>query len=79
MRRGLVKRRKRQRNRATGTPLSHVVAPNELWCADYKGEFMLADRRYCCPLTISDFASRYLLALRGMNGRNSPAVPHGYN
>ena len=30
------------------------------WCADYKGEFMLADRRYCYPLTISDFASRYL-------------------
>src|SRR5882762_197163 len=20
--------------------------PNDLWCADYKGEFMLADRRY---------------------------------
>jgi transposase InsO family protein len=31
-----------------------------LWCADYKGEFMLADRRYCYPLTITDFASRYL-------------------
>lgn len=61
-RHGLVKRRKRRRNRATGTPLSHVAAPNELWCADYKGEFMLADRRYCYPLTVSDFASRYLLA-----------------
>jgi putative transposase len=32
-------------------------------CAGYKGEFMLADRRYCYPLTISDFASRYLLAM----------------
>ena len=30
-------------------------------CADYKGEFMLADRRYCYPLTITDFASRYLI------------------
>ncbi len=64
-RHGLVKRRKRRRNRATGTPLSHVAAPNELWCADYKGEFMLADRRYCYPLTISDFASRYPVGLRG--------------
>ena len=35
---------------------------NELWCADYKGEFMLADRRYCYPLTITDFASRYLIS-----------------
>jgi putative transposase len=32
-----------------------------LWCADYKGEFMLADRRYCYPLTVTDFASRYLI------------------
>jgi len=29
--------------------------------ADYKGEFMLADRRYCYPLTITDYASRYLI------------------
>jgi hypothetical protein len=25
------------------------------------GEFMLGDRRYCYPLTITDFSSRYLL------------------
>ena len=66
-RHGLVKRHKRRRNRATGTPLSHVAAPNQLWCADYKGEFMLADRRYCYPLTISDFASRYLLACEALS------------
>ena len=29
---------------------------------DYKGEFMLADRRYCYPLTIIDFATQYLIA-----------------
>ncbi len=40
--------------------------PNELWCADYKGEFMLADRRYCYPLTISDFASRYLISCEAL-------------
>lgn len=61
-RNGLVKRRKRRRNKAEGTPLSQAKEPNELWCADYKGEFMLADRRYCYPLTISDYASRYLIA-----------------
>jgi hypothetical protein len=34
---------------------------SDLWCADFKGEFMLADKRHCYPLTITDFASRYLL------------------
>lgn len=60
-RHGLVKHRKRRRYKAQGTALAHVTEPNALWCADYKGEFMLADRRYCYPLTISDYASRYLI------------------
>ena len=41
--------------------------PNDLWCADYKGEFMLADRRYCYPLTISDFATRYLFSCEALS------------
>ena len=66
-RHGLVKRRVRRRNRATGTALSFPGQPNDLWCADYKGEFMLADRRYCYPLTITDFASRYLFACEALS------------
>lgn len=66
-RRGLVKRRRSRRPRAEGTPLSQALSPNELWCADYKGEFMLADRRYCYPLTITDFASRYLFACEALS------------
>jgi putative transposase len=66
-RHGLVKRRKRRRNRARGTALSASAEPNALWCADYKGEFMLADRRYCYPLTITDFASRYLIACEALS------------
>jgi putative transposase len=66
-RNGLVKRRSRHRREPReGTPLSQSQQPNELWCADYKGEFMLADRRYCYPLTITDFASRYLLACEAL-------------
>ena len=60
-RHGLVKRNGRRRNRATGTPLSDGAAPNDLWCADFKGEFKLGDGRYCYPLTVTDHASRYLL------------------
>ena len=37
------------------------AAPNELWCADFKGEFKLGNGRYCYPLTVTDHASRYLL------------------
>jgi len=61
-RHGLVTRgRRRNFYKAEGTGLSRPDQPNDLWCADYKGEFMLADRRYCYPLTLTDFASRYLL------------------
>jgi len=41
-RHGLVKRQKRRRYRAEGTQLSHATSANQLWCADYKGEFLFA-------------------------------------
>jgi transposase InsO family protein len=60
-RHGLVARARRRRGRAEGTPLSAGTAPNDLWCADYKGEFKLGNGRYCYPLTVTDHASRTLL------------------
>lgn len=60
-RRGLVKRGGGRRHRACGTPLSPGAAPNDLWCADFKGEFKLGNGRYCYPLTVTDQASRFLL------------------
>ncbi len=65
-RHGLVKRRKRRRYKAQGTELREVRAPNALWCADYKGEFRLGNKKYCYPLTITDYRSRYLLACEGL-------------
>jgi putative transposase len=65
-RKGLVERRARRRYKARGTALSRPLQPNELWCADFKGEFMLADRRYCFPLTITDFATRYLICCEAL-------------
>jgi len=68
-RHGLVTRgRRRSLYKAEGTALSHPTAPNQLWCVDYKGEFQLADHRYCYPLTITDFASRYLLCCEALEG-----------
>ena len=66
-RHGLVTRRRRGRPHLQGTGLSRPSQPNDLWCADYKGEFMLADRRYCYPLTVTDFASRYLLLCEALS------------
>jgi putative transposase len=65
-RHGLVKHRRRRRHSAAPTTLSRPTDPNALWCADYKGEFMLGNRRYCYPLTITDFASRYLLTCEAL-------------
>jgi transposase InsO family protein len=65
-RHGLVSHATRSRTRTEGTPLSEGSSPNDLWCTDYKGEFMLADKRYCYPLTVTDHASRYLLLCEAM-------------
>jgi putative transposase len=65
-RHGLVRRPGRRRYKAQGTALSKPTKPNELWCTDYKGEFMLADHRYCYPLTITDAASRFLICCEAL-------------
>jgi putative transposase len=65
-RHGLVTRRKKRRYRAQGTALSYSDNANDLWCADYKGEFMMGNKIYCYPLTITDFSSRYLLTCEAL-------------
>jgi transposase InsO family protein len=62
----LVTRARRSRTRTEGTPLSAGASPNSLWCADYKGEFLLGNRKYCYPLTVTDHASRFLLLCEAM-------------
>jgi transposase InsO family protein len=66
-RHGLVERRGRVRRRAQGTPLSVGQQPNELWCTDYKGEFLLGNHQYCYPLTVTDHASRFLLTCEALS------------
>jgi len=41
--------------------LKHAEAPNQVWCADFKGWFLTQDGVRCDPLTITDAHSRYLL------------------
>jgi transposase-like protein len=42
-RNGFVKRRRKKRYKAQGTGLSLGQSPNDLWCADFKGQFMLGN------------------------------------
>jgi len=73
-RHGLVTRPKRSRTKSEGTPLSEGQKPNALWCTDYKGEFMLGDKRYCYPLTVTDHAARYILLCEAMESvKEQPA------
>ena len=75
-RHGLVNQaRKRNRaNRAVGTALSDATGANDLWCADFKGEFKLGNGRYCYPLTVTDQATRYLLACEAFESTREHAV-----
>jgi len=66
-RHGMVpKKRRRRQIGHPGRPTSRVLAPNDLWCADFKGEFKTGDGIYCYPLTATDEHSRYLLGCQGL-------------
>lgn len=67
VRHSLVRPRKRRRRVPHPTAASlNVSAPNQVWSADFKGQFRLLDSIYCYPLTVSDAHSRYLLACDGL-------------
>lgn len=61
--------RKRRRLPATGR-LTAAIAPNDVWCVDYKGQFRLGDQTYCYPLTATDQFSRFILGCEGMPAIN---------
>jgi putative transposase len=65
-RRGLSNPRgKRRRTAVYSQPFLGYDEPNAVWCIDFKGWFLMRDRKKCHPLTISDGYSRYLLRCHG--------------
>jgi putative transposase len=67
-RHGMVpKQRRRRAIGHPGQPSSSILAPNDLWCADFKGQFKTGDGLYCYPLTVTDGYSRFLLQCQGLN------------
>ena len=59
-----VPRKRRAPRRYAGRPYVEMASPNDVWTADYKGQFLTRDRRYCYPLTIADGHSRFLIGCR---------------
>jgi transposase InsO family protein len=79
-RHGLVKKRsKRRRYHAYPTLRDQDIGTaNQLWCADYKGQFRMKNSKYCYPLTVSDFHSRYLLGCEAMESTQSASAQQGF-
>jgi putative transposase len=70
-RHGLVKPRKlRKKAAAHSEPLKQCVAPNQVWSADFKGQFRLKNEKYCYPLTMTDNYSRFLFLCEGLDSPN---------
>jgi transposase InsO family protein len=63
-------RRRRHHTPPYSEPFLKSNQPNEVWCADFKGQFRLGNGNQCYPLTITDSYSRYLL---GCWGQEHPA------
>lgn len=66
-RHGLVpEQRKRRQPTHPGSTTLTAEAPNDVWMADFKGEFPTRSGSLCYPLTVSDAHSRFLLACRAL-------------
>lgn len=65
--RGLVASRRRRKAHATPSyGLTNPDGPNDVWTADFKGQFKLVDSQMCYPLTICDRYSRMLLKCQAL-------------
>lgn len=66
-REGLCRRRRRRSlySHPGAVPLQ-TSAANEVWSADFKGEFRLGNGQECYPLTVCDAHTRYLLGCAGL-------------
>ncbi len=66
-RHGLIHaRHKRHHTPPYSEPFMKSNQPNEVWCADFKGQFRLGTGNLCYPLTLTDSYSRYLLGCWGL-------------
>lgn len=66
-RHGLLRKNRRRRKWAhPGAAAVQTDHANQVWPADFKGQFKTGDGQYCYPLTVTDHFSRALLVCRGL-------------
>ncbi|MBW2417856.1 MAG: transposase [Deltaproteobacteria bacterium] len=72
----LRKNRRRQSWKHPGAVRLETAGPNEIWPADFKGQFKTGDGKYCFPLTVTDHYSRMLLLCKALRSvRTEGAKP----
>jgi transposase InsO family protein len=62
----LRKQRRRRKWAHPGAAPLETERPNQVWPADFKGQFKTRDASYCYPLTVTDHYSRVLLLCRAL-------------
>lgn len=67
----LVKPRKIRFKVKPKNPIFNPVKCNEVWSADFKGQFRMGNKRYCYPLTVADSYSRFVFSAKGMHHANT--------
>ena len=77
--RGLITARRRRRPPvvvpSTRPPITHT---NEVWTADFKGEFLTGDHRYCYPRTVRDGWSRFVLRCDALTAHTLAVTRPGF-
>jgi transposase InsO family protein len=72
----LHKHRRRKKWSHPGAVPLETTRPNQVWPADFKGQFKTRDGTYCFPLTVTDHFSRSLLLCKGLRSvRTEGAKP----
>ena len=76
-RHGLVpKPRQRRHMGHPGKPTNQILAPNDVWSAEFTGHFNTGDGLYCYPLTVADGYSRFRLGCQALSStRGQEAKP----
>jgi len=64
-REGLVVAKRRRKRAKPSYPVFDPQQSNEIWSADYKGDFLLGNKKRCYPLTVCDSYSRFIFKVEG--------------
>lgn len=78
-RHGVLRKRSRRRRWAhPGVVALQTERPNQVWPADFKGQFRMGNGQYCYPLTVTDHFSRALLTCQAQSSVSMEETQNGF-